>query len=114
MGDHPEEETSRLVSRNVTVNGRRTSLRLEPEIWEGLAEIAARENATINEVVARIDRQRGRSGLTSNVRIFVFSYFRSAATERGHANAGHGVLFRAGPGSRGPGDGRATQSAPTA
>ncbi len=98
-----EDERSRLVSRNVTVNGRRTSLRLEPEIWEGLAEIAQREHTTINEVVARVDRQRGEAGLTSNVRIFVFSYFRNAATERGHANAGHGVLFQAGGGQRGRG-----------
>lgn len=82
-----------LVSRNVTVNGRRTSLRLEPEMWECLSEIAAREGTSINEVVGRVDRQRESGGLTSNVRVFVLSYFRNAATERGHANAGHGVLF---------------------
>ncbi len=82
-----------LMSRNVTINGRRTSLRLEPEMWESLNEIAKREGSTVNAVVAKIDRNRGEGGLTSNVRVFVLSYFRGAATERGHSNAGHGVLF---------------------
>lgn len=106
MAERAEGDHSRLVSRNVTVNGRRTSLRLEPEFWEGLAEIAQRENTSINGVVSRLDRQRREATLTSHVRIFTFSYFRSAATERGHANAGHGVLFSAESGRRGPrGDG---------
>lgn len=93
MSIHAESQDHLLVSRNVTVNGRRTSLRLEPEVWECLAEIAAREDTTVNEVVARVDRQRRSGSLTSNVRVFVLSYFRNAATERGHANAGHGILF---------------------
>lgn len=82
-----------LISRNVTINGRRTSLRLEPEMWESLSEIASREGCSVNDIVAKIDRRRNTGGLTSNVRVFVLGYFRSAATERGHVNAGHGVLF---------------------
>ena len=88
-----KRESSTLVSRNVIVNGRRTSLRLEPEMWEALEEIARREHQTINDVVAFVDSQRGSATLTSDVRVFVLSYFRSAATERGHAAVGHGILF---------------------
>jgi predicted DNA-binding ribbon-helix-helix protein len=84
---------SGLMSRNVTINGRRTSLRLEPEMWESLNEIAKREGSTMNDIVAKIDRNRAEGGLTSHVRVFVLSYFRGAATERGHMTAGHGVLF---------------------
>ena len=88
---------SELVSRNVSVNGRRTSLRLEPEFWESLDEIARREGVDVNAVVARVDAQRAHGGgLTSAVRTFVLCYFRSAALERGHRLVGHGVLFRDG------------------
>jgi predicted DNA-binding ribbon-helix-helix protein len=94
-----------LINRNVTVNGRRTSLRLEPEMWDAIEEIAKRENVRVSDVVSRIDREvrsgafQG-SGLTARVRVFVLGYFRAAATERGHMNAGHG-LFYGGEGRRG-------------
>jgi len=58
---------SGLINRNVTVNGRRTSIRLEPEMWDALEEIAKRENVRVSDVVSRIDqnaRYRG-SGLCS-------------------------------------------------
>ena len=86
---------SGLINRNVTVNGRRTSIRLEPEMWDALAEIAKRENVSVSDVVSRIDRNarhRG-SGLTARVRVFVLGYFRAAATEQGHMNAGHGLFY---------------------
>jgi len=89
-------EPTTLVSRNVIVNGRRTSLRLEPEMWEALDEIAKREATSINDLVAFVDRNRDAATLTSDVRVFVLSYFRGAATERGHAKAGHGILFARG------------------
>ncbi|HEU0118665.1 MAG TPA: ribbon-helix-helix domain-containing protein, partial [Alphaproteobacteria bacterium] len=40
---------STLVSRNVTIAGHRTSVRLEPEMWSGLSEICRRERATLHE-----------------------------------------------------------------
>lgn len=91
-----KREKSNLISRNVIVNGRRTSLRLEPEMWEALDEVAQRENQTINEVVGALDRTRADGSLTSEVRAFVLSYFRRSATERGHWAVGHGVLFARG------------------
>jgi len=36
----------RLVTRNVMINGRRTSVRLEPAMWEALGDIARREAVT--------------------------------------------------------------------
>ena len=84
-----------LINRNVTVNGRRTSIRLEPEMWDAMEEIAKREGIRVSDVVSRIDRdarQRG-SGLTARVRVFVLGYFRAAATEQGHMNAGHGLFY---------------------
>lgn len=69
-------------------------------MWECLDEISARENATVNELIGFIDRMRDRATLTSDVRIFVLGYFRSAATERGHLAAGHGILFNRGVSGR--------------
>ncbi|HYB09908.1 MAG TPA: ribbon-helix-helix domain-containing protein [Alphaproteobacteria bacterium] len=79
-----------LQSRNVMISGRRTSIRLEPEMWEALQEIARREGRSIGEVASLIDAQRHGSSLTAAIRVFIVSYFRAAATDDGHAHAGHG------------------------
>jgi len=83
-----------LVSRNVTVNGRRTSMRLEPLMWDALHEMAAREGGTVNDVISEVDRKRGDLGLTAAVRIRLLEYFRIACTEDGHARVGHGTFWR--------------------
>jgi predicted DNA-binding ribbon-helix-helix protein len=90
-----------LINRNVVVNGRRTSLRLEPEMWEALAEIAQREGVSVSQVISRIDREVRQgawqgAGLTARVRVFVLGYFRAAATESGHLSAGHGLFSGSG------------------
>jgi predicted DNA-binding ribbon-helix-helix protein len=72
------ERNSRLKSRNIIVEGRRTSVRLEPAMWEALKDIAAWEKKSINEIVSGVARCRMRSGsLTSAIRIFVMAYFRA-------------------------------------
>jgi predicted DNA-binding ribbon-helix-helix protein len=65
-----------LESRNVTVGNRRTSMRLEPQMWDALEEIAQLEAMTINSICARIDQRRRQSGLTSATRVFIVSYYR--------------------------------------
>ena len=57
-----------LESRNVVMeNHKRTSIRLEPSMWEALEAIAQRESMTINALCTRIkerlDEQRRRQGL---------------------------------------------------
>jgi predicted DNA-binding ribbon-helix-helix protein len=79
-----------LVSRNVTVSGRRTSVRLEPEMWDGLMEICRREGVSTHQLTTLVDRCRHRSSLTAKLRVFILAYFRTASTESGHAQAGHG------------------------
>ena len=73
------EFDSPLVTRNVTVSGRRTSVRLEPDLWEALREIALRENRTLHDICSDIDQTRGGTRLTSAMRIYIVNYFRSAA-----------------------------------
>jgi predicted DNA-binding ribbon-helix-helix protein len=63
-----------LINRNITVNGHRTSIRLEPEFWAGLADIARRENLTIDELCAEVDSRAGGLSRTAAIRVFITSY----------------------------------------
>lgn len=92
-----------LLSRNVTISGRRTSIRLEQEMWEGLAEIARRERLSIHQIASVVAAVRQSSSLTAKLRVFILGYFRAAATEAGHAHAGHGQSLNAMAGARIPG-----------
>jgi predicted DNA-binding ribbon-helix-helix protein len=79
------------VTRNVNVNvsvsvsvsgsgsGRHSSVRLEPDLWEALRDIAAREDRSMHQVCSDIDRTCGDARLTSAMRIYIVHYFRSAA-----------------------------------
>ena len=71
-----------LKSQNVVVNGHRTSMRLEPEMWDALREISLRENMTVNQICTMVNKVRDRSSLTSAVRVFALAYFRSVAAEQ--------------------------------
>ena len=84
-----------LVSRNVTISGRRTSIRLEQEMWDCLAEIARRERLSIHQIASVVAAICQGSSLTAKLRVFIVGYFRAAATEMGHAHAGHGQSFAA-------------------
>lgn len=62
---------------NVTVGGTRTSVRLEPTIWDALREIAAQERMSIHALCTMVNRRRGNSSLTSAIRVFVIAYYRN-------------------------------------
>jgi predicted DNA-binding ribbon-helix-helix protein len=80
---------SALVLRNVSIKGRRTTIRLEPQIWDTLVEICHREFCTPHDVCSYVAGRRHGS-LTSSLRVFILDYFRRCATEDGHHRAGHG------------------------
>lgn len=86
---------SRLQSRNVTVDGHRTSLRLEQDVWDALEEICGRESMSLHALCTHIERRRVGSSRTAAVRAFVLGYYREAASDSGHVRAGHGGLARA-------------------
>lgn len=87
------ERTTRSTakSRNVTVRGHRTSLRLQQDLWDAIEEICARERLTIHEFCTRIADNKHVGSLTSHVRVYTLCYFREAATDEGHTRAGHGA-----------------------
>lgn len=85
---------SRLVNRNVVAERGRTSMRLEPELWDLLSEICERESRDMSTLVRQIEAAGHAGGRTSAVRVYVTTYFYAAATEVGHAGADHGPLLR--------------------
>lgn len=65
------------VKRSVTIAGHRTSLSLEPEFWEALNTLADVRNMSLAGLVAAIDEQRGRSNLSSALRVAVLKAVKS-------------------------------------
>jgi len=70
---------SSLVIRNIVVAGRRTSVRLEPVMWEALLEITRQQETNVNQLVTEIDRQRNSSSLTAAIRVYIVDFYRSAS-----------------------------------
>lgn len=63
-------QESGIVKRSVRIARHATSISLEAAFWQGLCDIAAARNVSLNTLVASIDA--GRSGnLSSAIRLFV-------------------------------------------
>jgi predicted DNA-binding ribbon-helix-helix protein len=85
------DQRSSLVIRNVKVHGRRTSVRLEPQMWDSMTEICRREFCTPHDVCSYVaERKPPHDSLSSSLRVFILEYFRKSSTEDGHMSAGHG------------------------
>ena len=84
--------TQGLISGNVTINGRRTSLRLQNEIWEAIAEVCAHEELTVHQLCSLIDGRRGIFSRISAIRAFIVAYLRDASTNVRYLKAWHRKL----------------------
>ena len=83
--DPRPDERSSLVIRNVKVHGHRTSVRLEPQMWDSMIEICRREFCTPDDVCSYVaERKPPHGSLTSSLRVFILDYFRKSSTEDGH------------------------------
>lgn len=92
--DEKAKRASSLVSRNITVTGHRTSMRLEPAMWNALIDICRREKMSLHQLCSMVStRKPSESSLTAAMRVFAMHYFRVAATEEGHRQVGHGSAF---------------------
>jgi len=70
----------------------RMTVKLDDEMWSALHEIARRERVTVTEVCLLVSfRKHGAVTLSRAVRTYIMRYFREAATEEGHSQAGHGL-----------------------
>ena len=73
---------SRPIKRSFAIKGHRTSISLEKPFWDALKEAAAEDGATLAGLVADIDGNRGASGLSSAVRIWLLERYRARAQPR--------------------------------
>jgi len=74
---HPQRRKARRPRRTTPASrSRRTSIRLEPEFWTALGEIAREQRSTISGVLLDIERIHGRSRFASKVRVAILSYYR--------------------------------------
>jgi predicted DNA-binding ribbon-helix-helix protein len=61
-----------VTKRSVVIAGRKTSISLEDEFWNGLKSIARHHQRTLSAVVGEIDQKR-HGNLSSAIRVFVFA-----------------------------------------
>lgn len=73
MARNPSENRER---RNVVLEGRRTSLSLETQLWDSLAEIAEREDVSIDDICTLAYQNLVGSSISSSVRVFLMTYYR--------------------------------------
>ncbi|NNE85801.1 MAG: ribbon-helix-helix domain-containing protein [Alphaproteobacteria bacterium] len=71
-----------LVNRNITIGAHRTSIRLEPEFWVGLADIAQREHLSIDALCTEVDRGAGNLTRTAAIRVFIAAYMVRQTTQQ--------------------------------
>ena len=76
---HPVEFQSPLVTRKVNVGSSGTSLSPQPDLWEALREIAARENWIPQDICCDINKTRDDTSLTSAMAVYLVNYSRAAA-----------------------------------
>ncbi len=60
-----------MKKHSLTINGHATSITLEPEFWDALNRISARDNTALAALVAQIDAMRGEQNLSSAIRVYV-------------------------------------------
>ena len=78
-----------LISRNIVVDGRRTSIRLEAAAWDAIEDICRLEGIDLNQLCTIIEARRTNGSRTSAVRSYIISYFHQLAlSASGNAQAG--------------------------
>ena len=69
-----------LISKNIKIDGNRTSVRLEAEMWDALHDIAMLESCTIHDVSTAVYALKPkRSSFTAALRVFLLQYFKNKA-----------------------------------
>ncbi|MBT5415019.1 MAG: ribbon-helix-helix domain-containing protein [Rhodospirillaceae bacterium] len=65
------------MTKNVNVDGHRTSMRLEMEMWDALEDICRREERSLHELCGLVHRRRHDTSFTASMRVFIVAYFRA-------------------------------------
>lgn len=85
---------TRLRPGVVFIGDRRTSMRLEPELWRILEAIASQRNVTVDQLVTDIDAKTD-GPRTSAVRVFIVDFLARLAGFPVHASQPEGAAANA-------------------
>ncbi|WP_439816855.1 ribbon-helix-helix domain-containing protein [Zavarzinia sp. CC-PAN008] len=71
----------RVQTRNIRIQRRRTSIRMEHDMWDALAEICSREGVSVHALCTRLTEQQAPAqpaprNFTSRLRVFILDYYR--------------------------------------
>lgn len=91
----PYKINGSLQSKNVRIHERRTSVRLEPEMWIALNEIAAMEGCSIHDICGAVsDLKSQEASFTAALRVFVMEYYRSIVKAKTNVTRVQDVIRR--------------------
>lgn len=74
-----KEKSANRQRKNVTLGSWRTSVSLEEQVWDGLVDVCRREEISLDELCAAVEKRRVNSSRSSALRVFVMTYFRHSA-----------------------------------
>ena len=63
------------LKRAIVIDGRKTSISLEDDFWDGLKEVAKSRSLTTHQLVSMIKKQRRRGTLSCAIRLCVIDYY---------------------------------------
>lgn len=72
---------SSIHKYSVEINGRTTSISLEPQFYEDLRAAAAERQITLSELIGDLDKQSP-VNLSSELRLYVLDYWRKKQGDR--------------------------------
>jgi predicted DNA-binding ribbon-helix-helix protein len=67
---------SSIKKRSIIIDGHKTTVSVEEAFWSDLKKIAHRQQVTLSELVAKIDRAREQGNLSSAIRLYVLEHIR--------------------------------------
>jgi predicted DNA-binding ribbon-helix-helix protein len=80
-----------VLPRNVRISGRRTSVRLEPELWTALELICADREMTIDDACTAAAREKAQEqNVTSAIRSFIVRSLTQVRSAAGGGREGQG------------------------
>lgn len=94
MSWRPKDEATERTIRNVVVDGRRTSFRLEKAFWDAIEDFAAEKGITRHQLIARACENQERDGvsMSSAVRVYLIR----EAMEMADGSGSDGIMDPAG------------------
>lgn len=71
---------TRLINKIISLNKRRTSMRLADAEWDAMREICSHENISRNKLIESIEESKDVNlGLSCSTRLFLLAYYRHNA-----------------------------------